>query len=126
MCRRQCRSGSAGIWSKNCRFSPPGSRPTLTTNQKDNKVSLTEKYVRLVKCKKMYQLLITFTPYGGSSNVTSMYLSPLLAGSRARSCQKKKTKTTYINFDHSCQGTPSYAKVHTCWKKSGLNHSLPS
>lgn len=62
-------------------------------------MSLTEKNVRLVKSKNGYHLLITFTPYGGSSNVTSMYLSPLLAGSRARSCQKKKTKTTDINFD---------------------------
>lgn len=98
-------SAAAGLrvfGAKNCRLSPPGSRPTLTTNQKDNKVSLTVKHVRFVKCKKWYQLLITFTPYGGSSNVTSMYLSPLLAGSRARSCQKKKTKTTYINFDQSC------------------------
>lgn len=40
--------------AKNCPFfSPPGSRPTLTTSLKDNKVSLTKKkYVRRVKYKK--------------------------------------------------------------------------
>lgn len=102
---------------KNCRFSPPRGRPTLTTNQKEIK-SYWQKIRLTCQMYKLNQLLVTFTPYGGSSNVTSMYLSPLLAGSRARSCQKKKTKTTYINFDQSCPRNPKLCKGAYLLEKS--------
>lgn len=48
--------GRSVFGAKNCPFfSPPGSRPTLTTSLKDNKVSLTKKITFVVSnIKKMY------------------------------------------------------------------------
>lgn len=97
---------AAPVWSSNIRFLPAR---TVKLHWRINTLTLSN----------VEMPWFTFTPYGGSSNVTSMYLSPLLAGSRARSCQKRKPKQYKLILTYSAQGTLSSLKMHTCWKKRG-------
>lgn len=113
--RMQYDSGSAAIWSNNLPFfRHRRTWRTIKSHWQTNTFDL--------DMSKLHHLLITFTPYGGSSNVTSMYLSPLLAGSRARSCQKRKPKQHILMFTDFCQGTLSSTKVQSCWKNLGRIH----